>query len=117
MWIRIQSLSLFAYHGAYDEERSAGNHFEIDVDIQVPDTFGGRDDLVSTLDYVQIFDIVTRISERTRYTLLERFCDDICTSVFSLDDAIGEVIVRVRKLNPPAAANVRAVEVERSITR
>jgi dihydroneopterin aldolase len=117
MWIRVQSLSLFAHHGAYDEEREKGNHFEIDVDVLVPDGFGDRDDLAGTLDYVNIFTLVTQCSAAQRYMLLERFCADICNGVFALDDAISEVIVRVRKLNPPAEPTVKSVEVERRLVR
>jgi dihydroneopterin aldolase len=117
MWIRVQSLSLFAHHGAYDEEREKGNHFEIDADILVPDTFGSVDDLQSTLDYVSVFKIISKRSSEKRYILLERFCEDICNDVFALDDAISEVAVRVRKLNPPSDVMVKSVEVERRMVR
>lgn len=117
MWIRVQSLSLFAYHGVYDEERKIGNQFEVDVEIRVPDSFGAGDDLDATVDYTKIFSVVARISNGTRYSLLERFCDDICTSVIALDEAITEVIVRVRKLMPPADVTVKSVEVERRMIR
>jgi dihydroneopterin aldolase len=117
MWIRIRSLSLFAHHGAYEEERVNGNHFEIDVDVSVPDSFGASDSLESTLDYVRIFRVISERSASHRYILLERFCADICNDVLALDHAISEVIVRVRKLDPPAEATVKAVEVERRLVR
>ena len=117
MWIRVQSLALFAYHGAYDEERRAGNHFEFDVDVKVPDTFGVNDNLESTLDYTRIFQLVAARSSSKKYTILEQLCGDICNDVFALELAIGEVVVRVRKLNPPSDVQVKSVEVERSLSR
>lgn len=117
MWIRVQSLSLFAYHGVYDEERKMGNHFEVDVEIRVPDSYGADDYLDSTVDYSKIFSVVANVSNATRYSLLERFCEVICISVLALDEAIAEVIVRVRKLAPPADVAVKSVEVERRMIR
>ena len=117
MWIRVQSLALFAYHGAYDEERRAGNHFEFDIDVNVPDTFGADDNLESTLDYTHVFQIVADRSAAKKYKILEQLCADICNDVLALDHAIAEVIVRVRKLNPPAEVSVKSVEVQRSIVR
>lgn len=117
MWIRIQSLSFFAHHGVYDEEQNLGNHFEVDVDIAVPDTFGGSDSLESTLDYVRVFDAIEARSVSKRYMILERLCADMCQDIIELDHAIGEVIVHLRKLNPPAKATVKYVEIVRRLTR
>lgn len=117
MWIRIQSLELFAHHGVYDEERKTGNRFEVDVEVRVPETFGIRDEIEATLDYTRIAGIVSDVSNSATYKLLERFCDDICSAVFALDEAIAEAVVRIRKLAPPMAAEVKSVEVERRIVR
>jgi len=117
MWIRIQTLSFFAHHGVYDEERKAGNHFEVDVEIAVPDSFGTSDSLESTLDYVKVFDAVAARSASRRYMILECLCQDMCMDVIELDHAISEVIVRLRKLKPPASADVKSVEIERRLVR
>ena len=71
-----------------------------------------------SLDYTPTyFKIVSVRSSSKKYTILEQLCSDICTDVFALDHAISEVIVRVRKLNPPSDVSVKSVEVERSIAR
>lgn len=113
MIIRLHSIKLFAHHGVYEAEIKNGNHFEIDVEVEVPDSFGSTsDELADALDYTKLYDTVTGVSENRRYNLLEAFCCDICMKILETFSAIGYAAVKVRKLNPPMNGKIESVEVE-----
>ena len=95
MFIRLNSVKLFANHGVYEEEIQNGNHFEIDVEVEVPDSLGAKsDDLTDALDYSKLYKSVIEVSEKRRYNLLEAFCCDICMKIFD-DFAAGLLHRRV----------------------
>ena len=113
MFIRLNSLTIFAHHCVYDEEIKNGNHFEIDLEVEVPDTVGVTTDMLSdTLDYSKLSDTVAAVSENRRYHLLEAFACDICEKILEIFPAVGYAGVKVRKLNPPMRGNIKNIEVE-----
>ncbi|MDP4219670.1 MAG: dihydroneopterin aldolase [Bacteroidota bacterium] len=113
MFIRLNGISLFAHHGAYEQEIKNGNNFEIDLEVEVPDTLGSEtDELHDALDYTKLFQSVLHVSESRRYNLLEAFVSDICTYILSSFPDVGSIGVKVRKLDPPMSGRVKSVEVE-----
>lgn len=113
MIIRLHSIKLFAHHGVYEAEIKNGNHFEIDVEVEVPDTLGSEsDELSDALDYTKLYDTVRGVSENRRYNLLEAFSCDICMKILEVFPVIGYAAVKVRKLSPPMSSEIESVEVE-----
>jgi dihydroneopterin aldolase len=118
MIIRLNSIEIFAHHGVYDEEIEHGNHFEIDIEVEVPDSSGSSSDSLSnTLDYTQLYKTVNIISENRRYNLLESLAHDICKKILEAFPAIENVGIRLRKLNPPIGGSVKNVELELHMNR
>jgi dihydroneopterin aldolase len=112
MFIRLNGIKIFAYHGVYDEEIRSGNHFEIDLEVEMPNTIGKTDTLADTLDYLELYKSVIAVSEKRRYNLLEAFASDICTKILETFVETEYVGVKVRKLNPPIGGEIKNVEVE-----
>ena len=113
MFIRLNSIKIFAHHGVYDEEINNGNNFEIDIEIELPDSFGATTDaLVDVLDYTKLYQRVVSISENHRYNLLEAFSCDICIKILETFSVVQYVGVKLRKMNPPMGGEVMSVEVE-----
>ena len=113
MFIRLNSIAIFAHHGVYAEEIKNGNHFEIDLDVEVPDTLGTTTDaLEDALDYTKLYEAVIGISESKRYNLLESFAYDICIKILDSFSNVIFVKVKVRKMNPPVGGKISFVEVE-----
>jgi len=113
MFIRLNSIAIFAFHGVYDEEIRNGNQFEIDLEIETADSAGAKTDAIGdALDYTKLYEAVIEISESKRYNLLEAFANDICLKILDrFSDAIT-VQVKVRKIDPPIGGKIKFVEVE-----
>ncbi len=113
MFIRLNSIEIFAHHGVYEEEIRNGNHFEIDLEVEVADTSGARtDDLADALDYTKLYTTVVKVSENKRYNLLEAFASDICMVISDTFSEVRSVGVKVRKMNAPVGGKLKSVEVE-----
>ncbi len=112
MFIRLNGITLFAHHGVYEEEIRKGNHFEIDLEVEIQDSAKIVDEISDVLDYSKLYAEVVATSQSRRYNLLEAFASDICTKIL---DSFAETLyirVKVRKMNPPIGGEVKAVEVE-----
>ena len=113
MFIRLNTISIFAHHGVYDDEIKNGSQFEIDLEIELPDSLGTTTDLLAdTLDYSQLHKIVVGISENRRYNLLEAFANDIINKIVGDFPILKSVVIRVRKMKPPIGGEVKFVEIE-----
>lgn len=113
MFIRLNSIAIFAHHGVYEEEIKSGNHFEIDLEVEVPDTLGTTTDaLEDVLDYTKLYEAVIGISESKRYNLLEAFAHEICIKIMDTFPAVIDARVKVRKMDAPVGGKIKSVEVE-----
>ena len=112
MFIRLNSIKIFAHHGVYEDEIKKGSHFEIDLEVTVPDKLGINDNLADALDYTKLYEAVIAVSENRRYNLLEAFASDICIKILESFQAVGSVGIKVRKVAPPMMGNTASVEVE-----
>lgn len=118
MIIRLAAIEIFAHHGVQQEEIEYGNHFEIDVEIEIPDTRGLETDaLAETLDYTKIAASVSSVSAQRRYNLLEAFAHDISMELEKNFPRFLSMSIKVRKLNPPMEESVKFVEVELRIEK
>jgi dihydroneopterin aldolase len=118
MFIGLNSIEIFAHHGVYDEEIDHGNHFEIDIKVEIPDARAGSSDMLSgTLDYTEVYKVVLAVSEKRRYNLLETFAYDLCKKIIDSFLVVQQVTIKLRKLNPPIGGSVKNVEVELQMNR
>src|SRR5947209_8200355 len=111
MYINLNSIEVFAYHGAYEEEAKNGNHFEIDLHVEVPDSRGMiTDRLEDALDYTKLLSAVLSVSESKRFILLEAFASNIGEKILDEFREVKNITIKIRKLNPPMNASVKNVE-------
>jgi 7,8-dihydroneopterin aldolase/epimerase/oxygenase len=68
--VSLRGLRVFGHHGAYDEEREAGQDFLFDIDLEVGDR-GVSDRLEDAVDYVSVARTVREVSAAHTYSLLE----------------------------------------------
>lgn len=114
--ITLNELRLFAHHGAYVEERERGNHFEIDLSVEIPIPRAAESDaLEDTIDYVSLAECVHLVSSQKHYAVLEAFAFDLGTEVLELHPEVVRVTVEVRKLNPPMPHEIASVGVRVSL--
>ena len=109
---RLHNLVVYAYHGVHPEEKTLGQRFEIDIEFTLanpPQPW--RDDLQSTVSYVNLNRLAVRIAEREKFDLVETLADLLVEEVRQ-HSLIASVTVRVRKPSVPIQGVVDYVEVE-----
>lgn len=110
--IFLRKMQFYAYHGAYPEENRLGQRFYVDVELFLDLSLAGAtDELVHTINYAEIYDVVRQEVEESQYQLIETLAEKIAEKI--LDGfAVQEVLVRVTKPDPPIPGHYQAVGVE-----
>ena len=93
--VEIQGLELRGRHGAFQEEREAGQRFLFDVRVDVGEA-GRSDRLEDAVDYRHVVAAVREVSDGRRFTLLEALAQAVAEELMSRFP-LQAVSVRVRK--------------------
>lgn len=100
---------MYAYHGCLVEESQIGSDYIVDLEVEADLSKAAKtDELVDTVDYVQLQSIVSR-EMAIRSKLLEHVAQRIIDSVLSEIKMVHKVSVSVAKMNPPIGGDVAEV--------
>lgn len=109
--ISLEGLLFKAYHGFYDEERAKGNQFEVKISVKTDfKNASKKDDLVGTVDYVQLYDIV-KAEMALPSKLLEHVVERITNRVLNEIPAAMQVKVSLSKFNAPIGGPCRSATI------
>jgi len=110
--VGVQGMQFYAYHGFYETENIIGNDYLIDVEtiIEFPNNIIA-DELTNTLNYETIYN-TTKIVMSKSVKLLETIGETIIDELISNHPEIQQIVVRIKKLNPPFGGQVHASFVE-----
>ena len=123
--IKIPNIKIFGNHGCYRQEKNNGQEFDVSIKIFLERSISlrGNDTLDSTLDYVDIVNIVRKNFNLYRYNLLEELAIKISQVIFNSIEhnkifieekiKITSLNIKIKKYNP-IGMNVPNVEVEYS---
>jgi dihydroneopterin aldolase len=115
--IGLEGLRFFAFHGCYPGEREQGNWFEVDVILHAPILSPAQsDDLLQACDYSDVYRIVREEMSVQRY-LLESLVLRMAHRILSEHISIETIDIKLSKLNPPVAGEVKAASVAISLER
>ena len=110
--IRLVGLSFYGYHGLTAAEKETGRIFEVDCELELDLAPAGHsDDITDTVDYSQVYTSIRDVVEGKAYALLERLAADLAGILLDKFPIYG-VTLKVRKINPPVAGQVRYIELE-----
>lgn len=110
--LRLRNMRFFAHHGLFPEENKLGQRYEVDLEIHGDFTAAGQDDdLSQTLDYPRLYTLVEQVVTRRRFKLVEALAEHIASEI-GAQFAPVDLIVRVRKPDPPVPAHFDGIEVE-----
>jgi len=110
--IILEKMEFFAYHGCFEEEQVIGNHFLIDLEFETDTTKAEKTDcLGDTVDYQDVYNFVKAEVEHNS-KLLENLSRRILDSVSKKYPRLGNLRVRVSKMNPPMGGKMRSVAIE-----
>ncbi len=110
--LRLTEMNFYGYHGVSSAEKETGRQFQVDCEIELDLSQPGHSDrLTDTVDYGEVYSIIKETVEGKAFALLEALASDLAQKI--LDKfPIYRVTLRVRKLHPPLAGQVRHIEVE-----
>ena len=110
--IRLIGLAFYGYHGVSASEKETGRAFEVDCELEADLAEAGRSDrLRDTVDYSQVYAAIRDVVEGKAYALLESLACDLAALLLDRFP-IYRVTLKVRKLHPPIAGQVKYIEVE-----
>ncbi len=107
----LEGLEFHSYHGVYPQERSSGNKFEVDVEVETRfETSAFHDDLSGTINYEEVYALVkdemakpSKLLERVGHSIAERILN-------SFPEALA-VKISISKFNPPIGGVCRKAAV------
>ncbi len=110
MKINLNNISLFGYHGVYDEEIENGQNFILNVSVKLKKRKAPTDSIQDSIDYVEIIEIIKLVFNRKRYNLIESLASDIVDEILS-SFKIKSVSVSIKKIKPLINIDIDSVEV------
>lgn len=109
--ISVEGLRLRGRCGVTAEERALGQTLVFDVRLVPSSCRGAASDLLEdTLDYGRVVELVSATVAGADFQLLERLATVVADRLWQ--PGLDELVVCVRKLDPPVAAPVEAAVVE-----
>jgi dihydroneopterin aldolase len=97
----LEGLEFHAYHGVYPHERSSGNKFEVDIEVETRFSASAfKDDLSGTVDYEDLYSLVKGEMEKPS-KLLETVGHSIAVKTLATFPNAISVAVNISKFNPP----------------
>lgn len=110
--IKLNNMIFYGYHGAFSAERELGQRIEVDVELIGDFTSAGKnDDLDLTVNYIDVYTVVKDIVEEGEFSLIESMGVAIADQIIDSFD-LEQVVVRVRKPNPPLGGVLDSAEFE-----
>lgn len=115
--ISICGMRFYAHHGCFEQERTIGTNFRVDLRFETDTTTAERsDDIADTVSYLDVYQVVKQQMEIPS-NLLEHVARRIGDAVLADFASVQSVTVAVHKLNPPLGGQMDSVCVEVSIGR
>ena len=110
--LTLKGMSFHANHGLFPEEKVHGNSFEVDLAFHLNlQGAGNSDDLKETIDYGKAHKIVQKIMNGPSVDLIETLAFSIGKKLFE-EFTPDQLVVSVRKLNPPVDGTTQYSEVQ-----
>ncbi len=114
--IYLEQLHFYAYHGVLPQEKEEGQDFYVSLVLDLDLAPAGKsDDLLDTVDYGAVYEMVREITLERRFDLIETLAETIAAAILAAF-AVNKVKVRVDKPKAPgkSAYFPAAVEIERT---
>lgn len=112
MYIRLEGMKFYAYHGVLPQENLVGANYYIDLKLKTDFSHAAEtDELEGTVNYA---DIHAAVKEEMRITsqLLEHVCQRIARRIFHDFPTIETIDISLSKENPPMGACAQRIGVE-----
>ena len=110
--IKLANMGFYAFHGTTKAEKEVGQRFYLDVEMFLDlRPAGTTDNIHNTVNYVKVYDIISEITKKRKYNLLEALAEDIVEGMINHFPQLYRVRVKVRKPQVPLCGILDFVEV------
>jgi 7,8-dihydroneopterin aldolase/epimerase/oxygenase len=100
--VAIEGIHFYAYHGHISEENTLGQRFELSIHVFLDLSVAGKsDDLVDTLDYQALYQLVIEWVTTHRFHLLEKLVEGLSEEIFKRFPSTEALRLSINKLSPP----------------
>lgn len=114
--IIMQGMEFHGYHGVLPEERSLGQRFIVDLELELDlRPAGESDNLELTINYAKVFELVESVVSGSPHRLIESVAEAIASAVLE-HFPVAVSTVRVKKPQAPVPGHFTwmAVEIRRT---
>ena len=104
MYLLLEGVKIYAYHGVLPQENTVGSYYYINLKLKTNfETAAQTDNLKDTISYA---DIYTKVQEEMKIPskLLEHVCERIALRLFNDFPSIEELDIELYKENTPMNA-------------
>ena len=111
--IRIDNLEVYAYHGAYDEEKEKGQYFYVNAELYTNTRKAGmNDDLDASTNYGTVCDLIHDFMTKHTYDLIETVAEQLAQALLLEFKLVKSVLLEIRKPHAPIEREFESVSVE-----
>ena len=112
MYIRMEGMKFYAFHGVIPQENVVGTYYYLDLKLKTDFTCASEtDDLEGTASYADIYTAV-KAEMAIPSKLLEHVCQRIASRIFKDFPTIETIDIALFKENPPMGACAKSIGVE-----
>jgi dihydroneopterin aldolase len=110
--IKLVNMGFYAFHGTTKAEKEIGQRFFMDVELFLDlSTAGKTDNIRHTVNYEKVYNIITAVTKKRKYNLLEALAEDIVDEIAAYFPNLDRIRVKVRKPQVPLCGILDYVEV------
>ena len=115
--VLLKDVKLFGYHGVLSQERVVGAYYYLNIAVETDfERAMETDELVGTLSYADIFEVVRR-EMSVPSQLLEHLAGRTCRAILDRFPAAHTVHLEILKENPPMGADCQGAGVSVDVRR
>ena len=92
--IYLSKIECFGKHGIYDNDKNNDQKFLVDIYIKIHDFT--EDDIVNTINYEEVVDLVIKIVEHESFDLIESLSKNIVKQIFTQYQKSNVIIHEIR---------------------
>ena len=108
--IILRDLSIYAYHGCYEEENKIGSDYKLNIWVEGDFSKAEKTDHINdTVDYVCLADIAAN-EMSVSSKLIEHVADRILSKILSRWKNVDLAGISIQKISPPMNEYVRSVD-------
>lgn len=112
IWIGLEGIEFYAYHGVYEEERIIGGKYILDISVYtVAEKALHNDDLNGTVNYELLYNIAKKNMQQP-VKLIEHLAQKILNDIRKIVNNDDVIKIKLKKIHPPLGAEVQASFIE-----